>query len=63
MRKVRNSVHVDMPEDLQISLFDVPFFMLLMQWLPGQQTTKIHVATLSLLFYLIQKLALTIYLL
>jgi len=42
-----------MPEDLQMSLLDVPFLILLMLRLLGQQTTKILVATVSLLFYLI----------
>jgi len=41
-----------MPTDLQMLLLDVPYLLLLMQWL-AQQTTKLLIATVSPLFYLV----------
>ena len=42
-----------MPGDLQMLLLNVAFLTLLMQRLPGQQTTKIRIATVFPLFYLV----------
>jgi len=42
-----------MPGDLQMLMLDVTFLTLLMQRLLGQQTTKIRIATVSPLFYLV----------
>jgi len=51
-RKVQNSARVDMLKDLQMLLLDVAYLTLPMQRL-GQQTTKLFIATVSSLFYLI----------
>jgi len=52
-RNVQNSARVDMPGDLQMLLLNVSFLTLLMQRLLGQQTTKILIATVSPLVYLV----------
>ena len=52
IREKSNSARADMCTGLQIFLLDVSYLTQLIQRL-AQQTTKLHIATVTLLFYLV----------